>query len=107
VEHRFALLELDLIAVKGKAEAVRIFTIPAGAARDDAAFLAWRAAHDAMLAAYRGQAWDRAEKAIGECRASAGGRLEAFYALYAERIAAFRATPPGEDWGGVYRAESK
>ena len=108
VEGHFALLELDLIAVKGKAEAVRIFTIPGGGvARDDAEFLKWRAAHDAMLAAYRAQFWDEAVKRIAECRVAGGGRLGAYYDLYAERIGEFRAEPPGKDWDGVYRAETK
>ncbi len=108
VEGHFALLELDLIAVKGKAEAVRIFTIPGGAvARDDAEFLKWRAAHDAMLAAYRAQSWDEAVKRIAECRVAGGGRLGAYYDLYAERIGEFVAEPPGKDWDGVYRAETK
>ncbi|MGQ0677211.1 MAG: CHASE2 domain-containing protein [Rhodospirillales bacterium] len=108
VADRFALLELDLIAVKGKAEAVRIYTIPDGAiAPDDAGFREWRAAHDAMLAAYRAQSWDDAEKQIAACRGLSGGKLDGFYNLYAERLAEFRAKPPGKDWDGVYRAETK
>jgi len=27
--------------------------------------------------------------------------------MYVERIAAYRADPPGADWNGVYEAESK
>ncbi len=108
VEGRFPLLELDLIAVKGKAEAVRIFTVPAaGIARDDPGFLNWRARHDAMLTAYRAQDWNAAEQRIAECRDLSGGRLTGFYDLYAERLGEFRAEPPGKDWDGVYRAETK
>ncbi len=108
VADRFALLELDRIAVKGKAEAVRIFTIPSTEAKlSDPGFQKWRGAHDAMLAAYRAQAWEQAEARIGECRALGGGALDGFYELYAERVAEFRRTPPGADWDGVYRAETK
>jgi adenylate cyclase len=108
VEGRFPLLELDRIAVKGKAEAVRIYTIPgADLAADGANFAKWRAAHDAMLKAYRAKDWDMAETRIAECRELGAGRIAGFYDLYAERIAEHRANPPPADWDGVYRAETK
>ena len=66
-------------------------------------------AHEAMLAAYRGQDWDGAAAHLATCReaGACGGRFEALYHLYAERIAAFRAEGPGPDWDGVYIAETK
>jgi adenylate cyclase len=108
VAERFALLQLDLIAVKGKAEAVRIFTIVGDKAfADSADFKQWQAAHDALLAAYRAKQWDTAEARLVECRERAQGRLAEFYDLYAERIAEFREAPPETDWDGVYRAVNK
>ena len=60
----FASLELDLIAVKGKKEAVRIFALlgdPEVAA--SAGFGQLRARHLSMLDAYRAQHWEEARAA--------------------------------------------
>ncbi len=105
----FATLELDLIKVKGKTVPVHIFVLLGGP--DDAksaAFLALAEAHEAMLAAYRAQDWDGATRLLAQCRERAAGRhLEKLYALYDERIAVFRAEPPGAGWDGVFTATSK
>ncbi len=103
----WATLELDLIAVKGKTEAVRIFALlgPADLAAD-AAFQALDRAHQAMLAAYRRQDWAAVEAALPVLRQQRAG-LDDLYDLYAERVALFRAEPPGESWDGVFRATSK
>ena len=61
----FAALELDLIAVKGKKGAVRVFALlgePEVAA--GAAFGQLRRRHLAMLEAYRQQGWDEADRLI-------------------------------------------
>ena len=63
--------------------------------------------HEAMLAAYRSRDWSAAELAIAHARAAAGGRLDAFYEVYEERIARFRQTPPPEGWDGVEIATDK
>ncbi|MCC6470295.1 MAG: adenylate/guanylate cyclase domain-containing protein [Alphaproteobacteria bacterium] len=113
VAGRFALLQLDLIAVKGKSEAVQVFTILGDADMVNApAFQRWHAAHDALLAAYRARQWDTAEARLGECRGLAretlGDRAPiGLYDVYAERIADFRRVPPEQDWDGVYRAVNK
>ncbi len=110
----FALLEMDLIKVKGKNTAVRIFTLagdPAVAATSW--FKDLRAKHNAALAAYRAQRWDEAEAHIAEClnitEAQSGlvNELAGFYDVLRERIADFRENPPGADWDGVYVATSK
>jgi adenylate cyclase len=103
----WAAVELDLIAVKGKAEAVRIFTVLGDAAfARSAAFVAFAARHDEMLACYRGRDWAAARAAMAECRAF-DAQLAGLYDLYEQRIAAFVATPPDPAWGGVYVALSK
>jgi adenylate cyclase len=103
----WATVELDLIAVKGKQEAVRIYALlgPAELARSEA-FRARAGRHDAFLAAYRAQRWDEATALAAECRA-AEPRLAPLYDLYDERITYYRANPPGEDWRGVFVATSK
>jgi adenylate cyclase len=103
----FARIELDLIAVKGRAEAVRIYTLlggPALAVQSD--FTALQERHAAMIAAYRSRRWDEALDHIAACRPSEP-RLAGVYALYEERIAAFVADPPPPGWQGVYVAEAK
>ena len=96
----FATIELDLIAVKGRAEAVHIFTLlggPETAGTD--AYRALRECHDAMLAAYRAQDWQGVRGLIAECRAR-DGRLAHLYDLYEGRISAFAVSPPPDGWTG-------
>ena len=102
-----ASLELDLIKVKGKEEAVRIFSLLGDAAyRESAEFAALEDRHAAMLAAYRGQEWARARQLLAECR-ELDGTLDTLYDLYAERLDDFEAHPPGAEWDGVFVATSK
>ncbi len=103
----WAALELDLIAVKGKEEAVRIYTLLGDAAEAQSpGFRALAAAHEAMLRGYRAQNWAAARAALAECRGH-DLRLEAFYDLYDERLAYFAANPPDADWDGVFVALTK
>jgi adenylate cyclase len=69
-----------------------------------------------MITAYRGQQWDQATDLIVTCRdlakqtngeAHGLAGLNVLYDLYDERIAAYRADPPGADWDGVFVATSK
>jgi adenylate cyclase len=102
-----ASVELDLIAVKGKTEATRIYALLGDEERaKDADFQAFRADHAEMLAAYRAQDWDSASTRIDRLRALAP-EFEALCDLYVGRIADYRADPPGADWDGVFIAESK
>jgi adenylate cyclase len=103
----FATIELDLIAVKGKAEAVRIYTL-LGAA-DVAATPAYQElhrSHAAMLAAYRGRRWAEARALIAACR-RIDPTLDALYDLYETRMSVFETISPPPDWDGVHIAESK
>ena len=103
----FPLIELDLIAVKGKTEPARIFTILGDRSRTASReFQELRERHDRMLTCYRAQSWSSAQALLAECRALAP-ELTALYDLYAARIAAFEASPPASDWKGVYVAETK
>jgi adenylate cyclase len=54
-----------------------------------------------MLAAYRARDWDKAERLAAECAALPGAPAGLF-ALHRTRIAAYRETPPPDDWNGVY-----
>ena len=105
----FATLELDLIKVKGKTRPVRIFTLlgdPAAAAT--AEFRALAKGHEDFLAAYRRQEWDAAQRLLSEARGlGEPWHLGKLYDLYVDRLAAFRAAPPGAAWDGVFTATSK
>lgn len=105
-----ATIELDLIKVKGKTEAVRIFALLGD---DELAlkpeFLAFKAKIDELLAAYRGQRWGDARRINAEARAMHGpfDIDDTFFDLYDERINEGEANPPGDDWDGVFVATSK
>lgn len=106
----FATLELDLIKVKGKTEAVRIHSLLGDAALfDSQPFQTLHAEHDAMLAAYRAQDWYAARFHLARCREldDFGLKLDGLYDLYADRIANFEHAPPAPDWDGVHVATSK
>jgi adenylate cyclase len=104
----FALLEIDLIRVKGKRAPARIFALLGGPEMAQSeAHRALEGAQTAFLAAYRAAQWDQAETALAAVRAAGGEKLAALCALYAERIAEFRRDPPPPDWDGVFTAETK
>nr|WP_298689009.1 adenylate/guanylate cyclase domain-containing protein [uncultured Dongia sp.] len=104
----FALLELDQVRVKGKNVPVRIYT---GLGDESVAkgnsFIGLKGVHDAMLAAYRGQAWSAARASLALAREAAPDHLAKFYDMYEARIAEYIAVPPPEDWDGVYVATTK
>jgi len=104
-----AALELDLIRVKGKTAAVRIFTLLGDeSVRESDSFRALSVRHAEMLAAYRGQRWAEAREGVAACRRLGGGHdLGGVYDLYEARIEAYAANPPGADWDGVFTALSK
>lgn len=101
----WALIELDRVRVKGKAQPVSVFTLLGD---DGAAIAAAAERHGAMLQAYRRCAWDAAEALIAGLEAEPRlASLAHLYALYRERIAAYRAVPPPAEWDGVETATEK
>jgi adenylate cyclase len=108
-KEKFATMEIDLIQVKGKKQPELVFTVLGRAeVAEDARCNELRDLNTQMLAAYRKQQWDDAERLIERCRKLAGGfGVDGLYEMYMERIAVYRADPPPPDWTGVYEAESK
>ena len=105
----FATIELDRVRVVGRDAPETVHAL-VGDERlgADAGFRAFAADHDAMLLAYRAQAWDEAVALLDKGEGAAGGYgLAKLYALIRERIAGYRETPPGADWDGVYGATEK
>jgi adenylate cyclase len=106
---KFAVMEVDLILVKGKKQPEAVFTVLGRAdVERDPRCIELRDLNAQMLARFRQQDWDGALALIQRCRKSANGfDVAGLYDMYEERIAAYRAQPPGLDWDGVYEAESK
>jgi adenylate cyclase len=98
-----ALIEVDMVAVKGKSQAGRVFTLPPEHI-DEAEFVD---CHRALLGAYRGQDWAGALRLLDDARTAAARHLAPVYELYRRRIAHFQLEPPPADWDGVFTAEEK
>jgi adenylate cyclase len=98
-----ALIELDLVAVKGKTRAVRAYTLPPDSEEREP----FADRHDDFLSAYRHQDWSSALSVLDDARLAAARYLMPLYELYRHRIAHFQLEPPPGNWDGVYTAEEK
>jgi adenylate cyclase len=106
----FATLELDMLAVKGRAAAVHVFALLGDSTlREGEAFTNLEQAQADLLTSYRAQQWDTARQHARRCRdlSHAEWNLDTLYDLYEERITTYELTPPGAGWTGVYVAETK
>lgn len=103
-----ALLELDLLRVKGKEKPVRTFTLIGDekVAKTDS-FKNWKTAHNGFLAAYRAADFGCAAQELKTARDASGGQISGYYDLFARRIADYTKNPPPSDWGGVFVALDK
>ncbi len=111
VAGHFAMLELDRLKVKGKNTPETIHALLGAVDTDSySSFRALSMRHGQMLESYRTQAWDTALERMNACREYAV-RLELplipYYDLMAARARTFQDNPPGPDWDGVTRAETK
>jgi len=98
VMDEYPLIELDLIAVKGKKDPVKIYTL---APIDDG--MAWLL-HEKFLDAYREGMWVAARFYAEELRDKGwGGEMNKYYEMMLERMQ--EEVPL--DWDGVFRATSK
>jgi adenylate cyclase len=106
---KFAVLELDFIAVKGKTEPDVVYAI---VGRSDLAssgrFQRWRELNMNMLSHYRSRDWTGALEAIAQgLAADEENRFKTLYEVYAARIRQFQITPPPNDWNGAFALETK
>ena len=109
VKEKFAILELDLIAVKGKTEPETIYAL---LGREEVAcddrFQELRKLYSTMLYCYRSRDWEGALEAVTLCRSTENNfGLAALFDLYRTRIEAFQTSAPPADWAGVFVAETK
>ena len=108
-KQKFAVMEIDLIMVKGKKQPEAVFTVLGRSEVEaDPRCKELREINAQMLGRFRNQHWDEAVDLIARCRKFANGfDLSGLYDMYEERIELYRADPPGPDWAGVYEAETK
>ena len=100
VREAYQVVELDLLAVKGKTEPAQIFTVLEGFDAAD------ERVHKEFLKLYRNGDWDTAYKLATDMRHSWKGELTQYYEAMRARIHEFKASPP-KNWDGIYRATSK
>ena len=100
VKDEYQIVELDLLAVKGKTEPARIFTV---LPFHD---LLGETQHMKFLELYRQGHWEVAEKYASDLKKCWRGEMDQYYDMMIERIQEFRNNPPAK-WDGVYRATSK
>ena len=96
----YQVVELDLIAVKGKTEPAKIFTVLETFDHPG------EKQHEKFLALYREGNWEVAKKFASDLKKCWQGNLSDYYDSMISRIEEFQVSPP-KDWDGVYRATSK
>ena len=102
----FVWQEMDKVAVKGKDEAVTIYTLIHNDPRPDSAYAQEELSIWArFLKSYKAQDWDGCELQLVNLQ-----RLypdNGLYRCFAERVATLRQHPPPTPWDGVTRFGSK
>ncbi|MDP1611964.1 MAG: adenylate/guanylate cyclase domain-containing protein [Sulfuritalea sp.] len=104
VKKEFVFRELDLVKVKGKDKPVGIYE-PFGLEGEvDKPKLEENKLWNQALRAYRSQNWDQAEVLLLNLSRMSPHKL---YEVYADRIAHYRSDPPGDDWDGSWKFDTK
>ncbi|MET1412351.1 adenylate/guanylate cyclase domain-containing protein [Roseibium sp. HPY-6] len=104
----FALVEADLIRVKGKKEPERIYCLLGDmdlALKNS--FAIQKASFEKMLQNYREQKWETALSHCDEVQKDKKNELSRLAETFRQRIEAFKKTPPPAEWDGVFVAETK
>jgi adenylate cyclase len=97
--------EIDLVAVAGKSEPIRIFELLAAKGDLPPEVAARRDRFEAALVAYRARDWTAANAGFEACAQGPGGDPPA--RVFLARLEQLAADPPGEDWDGVWHLASK
>jgi adenylate cyclase len=101
----FAVLELDLLQVKGKTEPARIYTL-LGRGRTEQ-FEKLEKEHAKMLRLYRAGDFAGAAGAVENSVLWAPSGLSGYYAMMRERVEEMQKSGLPADWDGVYTAKTK
>ena len=104
---RVALIELDLIQVKGKTEPVTIYALVADESQITAPwFTELHSLQNQLLTAYRNREWQSSILIAGQM-SQKFPQFATLAELYIERSEAYSHTPPPTGWKGEYIATSK
>lgn len=101
----YQCFELDCIAVKGKKDGVRIYTLLENRL-SESDYKTIVSGHVAFLNDYRMQTWDIAISHANEL-IKQNKELKKYYEMMIERILELRISNLDKDWDGVFRATSK
>ncbi|PIE70769.1 MAG: hypothetical protein CSA22_06380 [Deltaproteobacteria bacterium] len=96
---RIVTRELDIVRVKGKADAVTLYEICGTTSDVPPAIIDGYRQFENALHLYRNQEWDAAETAFQQVETRLGG--DGPSALYIQRIQRFRDHPPPKGWHAV------
>jgi adenylate cyclase len=107
VKDDFFCLELDCIAVKGKAIGLNIYTVVDADGKDLQSYQTARKKHDDMLKCYRDQKFDRAIDLCDTLTGEFDGAMDHYYELWIDRCELMKSQKLPRDWDGIYRATSK
>ena len=103
VKDEYLCVELDCLAVKGKSEGVKIYTI----VEKNGINKAYARTHADFIKYYRAQEWDRLENYFHVLESAFGGDLKEYYEMMKERVEEYKMNPLPKDWDGVFRTNSK
>ncbi len=108
VKDIYATLKLDLIAVKGKKEAVTIFTLVGDKDfKESGEFKNLEIRHEKILENYFNQKWKNCLNEMKLAKSLCNNIMNEYYEILSERINEYEKNPPPNDWDGVYVATSK
>jgi len=103
VKDEYLCLELDCLAVKGKTEGVNIYTI----VDKTGVNIAYSRTHGDFIQLYRSQQWDRMKEYFKTLENAFGGEMKEYYHMMMERVEDYKKNPPGANWDGVFRTNTK
>ena len=108
VKDTYATLQLDLIAVKGKKEAVTIYTLAGdNEFKKSSEFKNLESKHIKILEFYFNQKWKNCLNEIKLAKMLCNNLMNEYYEILTERINEYEKNPPPKNWDGVYVATSK
>ena len=108
VKDTYATLQLDLIAVKGKKEAVTIFTLAGdNEFKESSEFKNLESKHVKILEYYFNQKWKNCLNEMKLAKMLCNNLMSEYYEIITERINEYEKNPPPKNWDGVYVATSK
>ena len=108
LDEEFFCIELDKIAVKGKKDSVRIFTVLGNTdwVLNNTNWFMYQQVHDKFLGLYRQQSWQGAERFATDLKEN-WTEMSKYYDIMIDRIKEYKKNPPDKTWDGTYEARTK